>query len=65
MNYELERSQKETLVASSKYYLGICLEGLRKHTERINQDIRCPGRDSKRAPLEYMCRALPLRVSAL
>jgi hypothetical protein len=32
-------------VAYAKYYPGIFLEGLRKITKTLIQDIRCPGRN--------------------
>jgi hypothetical protein len=61
MNYELERIRKEALSSITEIlYLGIYLEGLRKITEGISEDSRCPDRDSKRVPLEYMSRTLPL-----
>jgi len=29
-----------------RHYLSMCLEGLRKTTKSLSQDIRLPGRDS-------------------
>jgi hypothetical protein len=36
-----------------KYYPGIRLEGLRKTTENLIHDSRCPGRDLNPGPPEY------------
>jgi hypothetical protein len=55
---ELERIWKETMVAKSRHYYGICLERLRKTTNNLVQDNWCPDRDSSRAPPEYQSRAL-------
>jgi hypothetical protein len=52
MNNELERIWKETAVALSKYYTGICLERLRKLQRNLS--IRCPGLESNRGPSEYL-----------
>jgi hypothetical protein len=42
------------------YYLGICLEEIRKTTEILTQGSRCPGQDTNRAPCEYKSEAAPL-----
>jgi hypothetical protein len=39
---------------------GFCLDGLRKPTNHLNHDSRCPGRDSNLASPEYKPEALPL-----
>jgi hypothetical protein len=44
MNDELEIMWKETVVALSRYYPGIFLEGLREITKHFSQDSLCPGR---------------------
>jgi hypothetical protein len=46
-------------VNGSRYYLGIFLEGLTKTKKPLGLNIRCPGRDSNRAALDYKCRVLP------
>jgi hypothetical protein len=51
---------KEAVVAQSRYYPGTCPEGLRKRMKHLSQDSRCPGRDSKQAPLKHMSKALLL-----
>jgi hypothetical protein len=38
---------------NSRYYPGICLEGLRKTMKNLSQDSRSPGRDLNPGPLEY------------
>lgn len=35
VNYEFERSWKETIVAESEYYTEICLEGMSKTTKPL------------------------------
>jgi hypothetical protein len=42
------------------YYPRICLKGLRKAMEDLNQYSQCSGRDSNQAPSEYGPTALPL-----
>jgi hypothetical protein len=42
------------------YSPDICLEGMSKTTENINQDSQCPGRDSNWPPPKYEPRPLPL-----
>jgi hypothetical protein len=44
-----------------RYYLGICLEGLRKITKYLSQDSRSPGRHLNRGPAEYEAAALTTR----
>jgi hypothetical protein len=39
---ELERICQEEVLAKQRYYLDICLEGLRKTTNILSEDIRCP-----------------------
>jgi hypothetical protein len=41
---EVERITREAVVAYSRYYPRICLDGLRKTTENLSQNSRCPGR---------------------
>jgi hypothetical protein len=60
MNDEWEETWKETLVAYSRYYPGIYLEGRRQITKTLNRDSRCSGRDSYPAPPEYKSRLLSL-----
>jgi hypothetical protein len=43
---------------------GICLGGLRKTTENLNQDRQCPSWDSNQAPPKYKSRALLLHQPA-
>jgi hypothetical protein len=45
MNTELEIMWRETPCPNSRYYLTICLDGLRKNTKNLGQNIRCPERD--------------------
>jgi hypothetical protein len=54
---------RKRLWSDLKYYLGNCLEDLRKttSTKDISQDSRCRGRDSNRSPPEYKAKALPLQ----
>jgi hypothetical protein len=40
MNGELKRIWKETVMALSRYSPGSCLEGLRKTTKNLIEDIR-------------------------
>jgi hypothetical protein len=42
------------------YYPGICLEGLSKTMKNLTQDNRGLRQDSKRTPLRYESRILPL-----
>jgi hypothetical protein len=56
----LERIWKESVVAYSKQYPIICLEGLRKPTRNLIQDNLCPSRNLNQAYTEYNSRALPL-----
>jgi hypothetical protein len=60
MNAELDRIWKETAVASSRYYPGICMEGLRNTTNHISQDNRCHDLASNGTLPEYISKALPL-----
>jgi hypothetical protein len=60
MNDEQEKIWKEAVVAHSRQYPGICLEGLRKPMKYHSQNSRCSARDSNRESLEYVSRALPL-----
>jgi hypothetical protein len=46
MSNELESIWKEAVVTYSRYYTGLCLDGLRKPTIYLIQDGRCPDRDS-------------------
>jgi hypothetical protein len=48
---ELERIWKEAAVASSRYYAGICLQGLEKTSKFISQDRLRHDRDSNRKSL--------------
>jgi hypothetical protein len=41
---------KEGVVAFSRYYLRICLEGLGESTKRLSQNSPLLGLDSNRAP---------------
>jgi hypothetical protein len=50
---ELERIWKEAVVAYSKYYPGICLQGLGKTTRNLGLDSTCLLQDSNRVPPEY------------
>jgi hypothetical protein len=49
MNYTLEKSWKEAVIAEKKYP-GICMVA----------DRRLPGQDSNRRPLEYKSKMFPL-----
>jgi hypothetical protein len=44
---------------TSRYFPGICLDGLRNTTRLLSEYIRCPGQDSNRTPLEYKSDTLP------
>jgi hypothetical protein len=57
---ELERIWKEAAVASSRYYAGICLQGLEKTTKFISPDGLRPGRDSNRKSPDYKSRTVPV-----
>lgn len=39
MDYYFKRIWKTTVAAWSRYYPGICLEGLRKNTKNLSQDV--------------------------
>jgi hypothetical protein len=56
VNDESERKWNEALVATSKYYLCIFLEVLRKTTKNLSQN----NRDLNPIPLEHEARMLPL-----
>lgn len=45
-----------------RYYTNIYLEGLRKSTKDISQDVRCPNRDMNRSSPEYKSEVLPTEV---
>jgi hypothetical protein len=62
----LERMWKEAVMARMKYYICMCLEGLRKipSNPKPQSGWRRPGRDSNRAPSECEARAIPLREPA-
>lgn len=49
------------------YYLGICLEGLRKAIKELTQDSRPPERDLNLGPPEYKSQVLttPLRLGIM
>jgi hypothetical protein len=51
VNNELERMWKEVVIAYLRYYPGICLEELRKTTERHCQDSQSLGWDLNLGPL--------------
>jgi hypothetical protein len=53
MNNDLERIRKEAAVALFNYYLGICLEGLKKTTKNLSHDSQSQGRDLNPGPPEY------------
>jgi hypothetical protein len=55
MNDKLQGIWKEVVAGQLKYYLGICMEGLRKTAKCQNRC--CPGRDSNQAPPEYGTRS--------
>jgi hypothetical protein len=55
MNDDLERMWNEVVDA---YYPGIWVEGLRKATQILIQNRRCPDQDSNRASPEYRGHAL-------
>jgi hypothetical protein len=44
-----------------RYYLSICLEGLRKTAKNISQDSRSQSRDSNPGPLEHDAGVLTTR----
>jgi hypothetical protein len=60
VNYELQRTWKETAVAQFEATAGIFLDGLRKSKTNSGQCSRCPGQDFKRLPPEYKAEALSL-----
>jgi hypothetical protein len=53
MSDELERIWKEAIVDQSSYCSDIFMEELRKTKKNLDEDSRCPGRDSNRAPHEH------------
>jgi hypothetical protein len=55
---------EESVIAYSRYYPGIWLEGLRKRTWILSHDNRCPGRDSNGARPKSSLRGIPLDQSA-
>jgi hypothetical protein len=55
-NDEWERIWKEAVVAKSRHYPGICLQGLTKTTKNTGQDSWVHGQDSNWAPPEYESR---------
>jgi hypothetical protein len=55
---------KESAGANWKHYPGIYLKGVRKTTEKLSQDSRCPGRDSNLTHPEKESGALPLHQAA-
>jgi hypothetical protein len=63
MTDELERIWKEAVVTLSKCYPRVCLEGLRKTTENIDQDIQCLGWNLNLSLLEYRLEAFPPEVT--
>jgi hypothetical protein len=60
MNNEFEKIWKEAVVACSRYYPGICLEGLRKTAKTLSQDSWWCGWFFKQASPEYKSTAVPL-----
>jgi hypothetical protein len=53
MSDVLDRVWKEAILVYSRYYPGICLNGLRQNTKFLSHDRRCPGWDSNRRSHEY------------
>jgi hypothetical protein len=49
MNDELERIWKEAIVTQSKYFRGICMEGLRKITDNVTENSGSPEKNSNLA----------------
>lgn len=47
------------------YYLGICLEEIRKTTENLTQGSRGLDQDTNRAPCEYKSEATPHDLAGL
>jgi hypothetical protein len=41
----LKECGRQRSCPTSRYYPGICLEGIRETTKNISHDSRCPGRD--------------------
>ena len=54
VSYNLERMCQEAVMAWSRYFPGICLEGLRKTTKS-----HCCGLESNRSSFDYKSRAFP------
>jgi hypothetical protein len=52
------------IMAQLRYYLGICLEGVRKITVNRSQDSWCPGRDLNWVRPKYKFSAIPLHQPA-
>jgi hypothetical protein len=50
MTDELEMMWRVAVVAYSRHYTDICLDGVGKIYKKISQYNRCPGRDSKLGP---------------
>lgn len=61
MNWEVFRKKRPW---STEGTIPVFWEGLRRTTKVFSLDIRCPGRDSNRAPPEYESRRLPLHQPA-
>lgn len=55
---EVEINCKEAVVAKSRTYSRIYLEGLRKATKNLNQDNQSLGLDSNQESPAYRSRAL-------
>jgi hypothetical protein len=60
VNDELERKWNEAFVATSRYYVCIFLEVLRKTTKNLSQNNRSEDRDLNPISLEHEARMLPL-----
>jgi hypothetical protein len=58
VNDELQSILNNAFPVLSRYYTGICLEGLRKNTKNSNQDSQCCNPDTSREPPGYKCSAL-------
>jgi hypothetical protein len=59
MNIKLEAILEEVVVAYSRYYSDICLEGITKIAKNLIQDNRSTEPNSNLAYLEFKSRALP------
>jgi hypothetical protein len=64
MNEEFGKDLKQSRHGQVGYCFGVFLEETKKTMKKLGQDSRYLGPDSKREPLQYKYRPLPLRQPA-